>query len=95
MLSEVTKGLQSIVFAAKVLPDGSQVLVPSVRRPRTCRRLDGIVKVAYEGRAAAKAARTKHDVVYRCPNCKRYHLATKKQKQRDIDAESTAFCRAA
>ncbi|HEY1976389.1 MAG TPA: hypothetical protein VGG89_07590 [Candidatus Baltobacteraceae bacterium] len=59
------------------MPDGTQVLVPQVLLPRTCRRLDGVTKVAYATRAEAKAAKTKHHTVYRCPHCGAFHLATK------------------
>ena len=66
-----------VVFADRILPDGSHVLVPQIVLPRTCRRLDGATKVCYATRAEAKAARTKHDAVYHCPNCGTYHLATR------------------
>ncbi|HLI96368.1 MAG TPA: hypothetical protein VKT72_09815 [Candidatus Baltobacteraceae bacterium] len=66
----------NLIFEDRILPDGKHVLVPKVERPRTCRRADGVPKVCYNSRGAARSARTKHDVLYRCPNCDRYHLAT-------------------
>jgi len=68
------------LFVDRPMPDGSHVLVPRLIRPRTCRRLDGVTKVAYATRAEAKAARTKHDDVYRCPNCGAFHLATRRRR---------------
>jgi hypothetical protein len=66
----------NLIFEDRILPDGTHVLVPKMSRPRTCRRADGVPKVSYASRRAARAARTKHDVLYRCPNCESYHLAT-------------------
>jgi predicted RNA-binding Zn-ribbon protein involved in translation (DUF1610 family) len=66
----------NLIFEDRILPDGNHVLVPKVERPRTCRRGDGVPKVCYNSRDAARAARTKHHVLYHCPNCGRYHLAT-------------------
>jgi hypothetical protein len=66
----------SIIFEDRVLPNGTHVLVPKISRPRTCRRSDGVPKITYHDRGAARHARTKHDVLYRCPNCGGYHLAT-------------------
>ncbi|HTV73645.1 MAG TPA: hypothetical protein VME66_08080 [Candidatus Acidoferrales bacterium] len=65
------------IFVTRPMPNGTQVLVPRLMLPRTCRRLDGVTKISYATRADAKAARTKHDEVYRCANCGAYHLATK------------------
>ena len=66
----------AVIFEARRLPDGAQVLIPRERLPRTCRRADGPPKVAYATRAEAKQAQRKHHVVYRCPNCDSYHRAT-------------------
>lgn len=66
-----------LLFVGRPLPDGSQVLVPRVVLPRTCRRLDGVAKLAYATRAEAKAAATKHHIVYRCTHCASFHLASK------------------
>jgi hypothetical protein len=66
----------NVIFEARILPDGRHVLVPKPQRPRTCRRADGVPKIAYGSRAAARGARSKHQHLYRCPNCGRYHLAT-------------------
>jgi hypothetical protein len=65
-----------LVYEARNLVNGSQVLVPRIVLPRTCRRLDGVTKIAYESRAEARAARAKHHVAYRCKNCGYFHLAT-------------------
>lgn len=54
-----------VIFADRILPDGSHVLVPVVRRPRTCERADHVAKRAYHH-------------AYRCPNCGAFHLASKK-----------------
>ena len=66
-----------LLLVGRPLPDGSQVLVPRVVLPRTCRRLDGVTKAAYASRAEAKGAATKHHAVYRCPHCSAFHLASK------------------
>lgn len=66
----------NVIFEDRILPDGSHVLIPRLRRPRTCRRADGVPKRSYGSRGEARAARTKHDVLYRCSNCGQYHLAT-------------------
>ena len=66
----------NLIFEDRILPDGTHVLVPKMQRPRTCRRSDGVVKVTYESRRAARHARTKHSHLYNCPNCGRYHLAS-------------------
>jgi hypothetical protein len=66
----------NVIFVDRILPDGSHVLVPKPDRPRTCRNANGVPKVGYSSRDDARAARTKHHVLYRCPNCDRYHLAT-------------------
>ncbi len=66
-----------VLFVGRPLPNGSQVLVPRVVLPRTCRRLDGATKIAYATRTEAKAAATKHHAVYRCPHCPAFHLASK------------------
>jgi hypothetical protein len=68
-------------FIGRPMPDGKQVLVPQVVRPRTCRRLDGVTKIAYSSRAEAKAAKTKHDALYHCPHCGSFHLATKVRRR--------------
>ncbi len=67
----------SLLFIGRPLPNGTQVLVPKVLLPRTCRRLDGVTKIAFETRGDAKAAATKHHTVYRCPHCAAFHLASK------------------
>jgi hypothetical protein len=69
-----------LVYAARNLADGTQVLLPRIVLPRTCRRLDGVTKIAYESRAEAKAARTKYEAVYRCKNCGRHHIATRRRE---------------
>lgn len=66
-----------LLFVGRPLPNGGQVLVPRVELPRTCRRLDGVTKIAYATRGEAKAAATKHHIVYRCPHCSAFHLASK------------------
>ncbi len=71
--------MNQVVFVGRPMPTGAQVLVPKIVRPRTCRRADGVTKVAYADRRGAKAARSKHDLAYRCPNCGSFHLATKHQ----------------
>lgn len=77
----------NLIFVDRILPDGSHVLVPKTQRPRTCRRADGVPKVSYASRSAARAARTKHDVLYRCPNCEQYHLATdRRHRERTLAA---------
>lgn len=80
MLTVTERPLSQLVFAARPMRDGSQVLVPRVMLPRTCRRLDGVTKVAYESRSEAKGARSKHDCLYRCPHCGWYHLATRRRR---------------
>lgn len=67
----------TLLFEDRILPDGTHVLVPIVRRPRTCERADHVAKRTYTSRKAAKAARTKHHHLYRCPNCGEFHLASK------------------
>lgn len=75
----------SLIFEDRILPDGRHVLVPKVQRPRTCQRADGVPKVSYSTHHDARRARTKHDVLYHCPNCGRYHLATdRRHRQRAI-----------
>lgn len=69
-----------LLFVGRPLPNGAQVLVPKVVLPRTCRRLDGVTKIAYARRAEAKTAKTKHDAVYSCPHCGAFHLATKTRR---------------
>lgn len=69
-----------LLFVGRPMPNGGQVLIPQVRLPRTCRRLDGVTKIAYATRAEAKAAKTKHDAVYGCPHCGAFHLATKTRR---------------
>jgi hypothetical protein len=66
----------NVIFEDRVLPNGSHVLVPKTRLPRTCRRSDGVPKIVYHDRNAARRACTKHEVFYHCPNCRNYHLAT-------------------
>jgi RNase P subunit RPR2 len=66
-----------LVYEARNLANGSQVLLPRIVLPRTCRRLDGVTKISYESRTEAKAARAKYEVVYRCRNCGRHHVATR------------------
>lgn len=68
------------IFEARPLPNGTHVLVPRIRLPRTCRRLDGVVKVAFDSRAEARRARPKHQHAYRCPNCRQFHLATDRRR---------------
>jgi hypothetical protein len=76
----------NLIFEDRILPDGKHVLIPKFERPRTCRRADGIPKVCYSSRDAARAARTKHHVLYRCPNCERYHLATDRRHRERMAA---------
>lgn len=80
----------SIIFEARILPSGEQVLIPKAQRPRTCRRLDGVAKKSYATRADARRARTKHDAVYHCPNCGQYHLATDTRERRRTIAQNRA-----
>ena len=68
-------------FVDRILPDGTHVLVPKAERPRTCRRADGVPKIGYATRDAARRARAKHQHLYRCPNCCRYHLAGDQRRQ--------------
>lgn len=76
-----------LIFEDRILPNGTHVLIPKARLPRTCRRADGVPKVSYPSRHAARDARTKHDVLYHCPNCDRYHLATdRRHRERTIAA---------
>ena len=79
-----------IIFEARILPGGEQVLIPKMQRPRTCRRLDGVAKKSYATRAEARRARTKHDAVYHCPNCAHYRLATDTRARRRAIAENRA-----
>lgn len=79
-----------VIFEARILPGGAQVLVPKPYRPRTCRRLDGVAKKTYDTRAQARRARTKHDAVYHCPNCGFFHLATDTRERRRAIAEHRA-----
>ena len=67
----------TLLFEDRILPNGSHVLVPIVRLPRTCERADRVAKRSYQSRKAAKQARTKHHHLYRCPNCGEFHLASK------------------
>ena len=53
---------------------------PSGGSSPSCRWLDGVMKVALESRAGAKAARTKHETVYQCPNCGFHHVATRHRR---------------
>lgn len=85
----------SILFVGRPLPDGTQVLVPQLVRPRTCRRLDGVTKIAYASRAEAKGARTKHDSLYRCPHCGHFHLATRNGHRLHIAAPTSVVAKAA
>jgi uracil-DNA glycosylase len=54
-----TDATARLLFVGRPMPGGTQVLVSQVVRSRTCRRLDGITKIAYGTRAEEKAARTK------------------------------------
>lgn len=72
----------NVIFEARVLPSGEQVLIPRAPRPRTCYRLDGVPKKAYDTRAQARRARTKHDTIYRCGTCGHFHLATDTRERR-------------
>lgn len=67
----------TVIFEDRILPDGKHVLIPKVRRPRTCERADRVAKQVYHSRRDAKAARTKHSHLYQCPNCGEFHLASK------------------
>jgi hypothetical protein len=79
----------NLIFEDRILPDGQHVLVPKAQRPRTCRRSDGVPKVSYSSREAARAARTKHHVLYHCPNCAQYHLATdRRRRERSVAASA-------
>ena len=80
----------NVIFEARILPSGEQVLIPKPVRPRTCRRLDGVPKKAYKTRSQARHARTKHDTIYRCPNCGLYHLATDTRERRRTIAQNRA-----
>ena len=83
------------VLVGRQLPNGTQVLVPQLVLPRTCRRLDGVMKIAFDNRAEAKAAKTKHEDVYRCPHCVAYHLASKQRHKQSGLADSNIRSRAA
>lgn len=77
----------NLIFEDRILPDGSHVLVPKLQRPRTCRNANGVPKVSYTSREAARSARTKHHVLYRCPNCEHWHLATdRRHRERSLAA---------
>ncbi len=76
----------NIIFEDRILPNGTHVLVPKAARPRTCRRSDGVPKITYHDRNAARRARTKHDGLFRCPNCDGYHLATDRRHRDERSA---------
>jgi hypothetical protein len=84
-----------LVFVARPMPGGAQVLVPQIVRPRTCRRLDGVAKIGYATRAEAKAATTKHHDVYRCPHCDAFHLATRHGRRSEAKLAATTRSRVA
>jgi hypothetical protein len=75
-----------VIFVDRILPDGSHVLIPKPDRPRTCRNPNGVPKICYTSRGAARVARTKHHVLYRCPNCNGYHLATDRRHRERMHA---------
>ena len=77
----------NVVFEARILPGGGQVLIPKANLPRMCRRLDGVATKAYATRSEARRARTKHDSVYHCSNCGYFHLATDTRARRRSIAE--------
>ena len=79
-----------LLFVGRPMPNGTQVLVPQLVRPRTCRRLDSVTKIGYATRSDAKAARTKHDTLYRCPHCGAYHLATRRRQRSHYGAMNGA-----
>lgn len=73
------------IFEAHPLPNGTQVLVPKVVRPRCCSRADGVAKVRYQNRTDANAAKLKHQKVYQC-SCGFYHIATHIRAQKPFAA---------
>ncbi|MFN2450345.1 MAG: hypothetical protein ABR508_11265 [Candidatus Baltobacteraceae bacterium] len=68
-----------VVFVAHPLPNGTQVLMPRAVRPRSCVRLDGTEKIAYASRSEAGRGCPKHQVTYRCKQCREWHRATKRK----------------
>jgi hypothetical protein len=69
-----------IIFVARALPDGTQVLVPRTPRPRSCVRLDGTEKIVYDARSDAARGCPKHMTYYRCRACGSWHRATNRKK---------------
>ncbi len=67
------------------LPNGTMVLVPRYVRPRSCHRLDGTAKIAFDSRSDARRRCAKHEHTYRCKFCGAWHLATTKRKPRVAD----------
>jgi len=64
------------ILIATPLPNGKMVLVPRYGRPRSCHRLDGTAKIAFDTRSNARRRCAKHEHIYRCKFCGAWHLAT-------------------
>lgn len=71
------------ILEAHPLPNGTQVLVPKIVRPRCCSRADGVAKIRYQNRTDANVAKLKHQKVYHC-SCGFYHIATRVRAQRSF-----------
>jgi hypothetical protein len=76
------------------LPNGTMVLVPRFARARSCHRLDGTAKIAFETRSDARKSCRKHEHVYGCKFCGAWHLATTKVKPKVV-APAPPFTRKA
>jgi len=71
------------ILIATPLPNGSQALVPRYTRSRSCHRLDGTAKIAFESRSDTRSRCQKYEHIYRCKFCGAWHLATTKRKPKE------------
>ena len=87
-MTAVPLALDTILIATP-LPNGTMVLVPRYSRPRSCHRLDGTAKIAFDSRSDARRRCAKHEHIYRCKFCGAWHLATAKRKSRPAEVAVT------
>ncbi len=80
-----------VIFVAYPLPNGTQVIMPRRVRPRSCVRLDGGEKIVYASRSDARRGCPKHEVVYCCRYCARWHRATKRKRAAEVRPVGVAW----
>jgi hypothetical protein len=78
MIEVQTPEARPVVFVGLRLRDGTMVLVPQPRQPRSCHTAAGVPKLAFSSRRDARRRADVDQHPYACSICGAFHLATRR-----------------